>query len=150
MKNYFIGLRKGSYILHQEAYFILVMIMFAGLLGLAIVYNTATMTFQERRRELASLRVMGYSNSEVARLLSQETWIQAVIGIALGLPAGKLMGAVYMNSVSTDLFSFPAIIYPRTYFIAALAAIIFVWIGQQLAVRRVKNIDMVEALKNRD
>jgi len=137
-------------LLDTMLYFILVMIMFAGLLGLAIVYNTATMTFQERRRELASLRVMGYSHAEVARLLSQETWIQAVIGIALGLPAGKLMGAVYMSSVSTDLFSFPAIIYPRTYFIAALAAIIFVWIGQQLAVRRVKNIDMVEALKNRD
>lgn len=127
-----------------------IMILFAVLLGLAIIYNTSIMTFNERQRELASLRVLGYSRREVAGLLRQETWLQALLGIALGLPAGKAAGAAYMASASTDLFSLPAIIYPRTYFIAAGVAFIFVWMGQQLAIRKVGQLDMVEALKNRD
>ncbi len=129
---------------------IAVMILFAGLLGLAIIYNTSVMTFNERQRELASLRVLGYSRAEVTGLLRKETWIQAILGIGLGLPAGKAAGAAYMASASTDLYSFPVIIYPRTYFIVALVAMIFVWMGQQLAVRKVGQLDMVEALKNQD
>ena len=126
------------------------MLLFAGLLGLAIVYNTAVMTFNERQRELASLRVLGYSRREVTGLLRKETWVQAILGIVLGLPAGKAMGAAYMAKASTDLFSLPAIIYPRTYFIAAGMALLFVWMGQQLSIRKVSNLDMVEVLKNRD
>ncbi len=129
---------------------IAVLILFAGLLGLAIIYNTSVMTFNERERELASLRVLGYSQGEVAGLLRQETWIQAVLGIGLGLPTGKAAGAAYMASASTDLYSFPVIIYPRTYFIVAGVALIFVWIGLQLANRKVRQLDMVEALKNQD
>ncbi|HHV16513.1 MAG TPA: ABC transporter permease [Gelria sp.] len=129
---------------------IAVLILFAGLLGLAIIYNTSVMTFNERERELASLRVLGYSRGEVAGLLRQETWIQAVLGIGLGLPTGKAAGAAYMASASTDLYSFPVIIYPRTYFIVAGVALIFVWIGLQLANRKVRQLDMVEALKNQD
>ncbi len=130
--------------------FIAIMVLMAGLLGLAIVYNTSVMTFQERQREMASLRVIGYYQQEIAALLRKETGVQTILGIIIGLPAGKAMGTVIMASVSTDLFSLPAIIYPRTYMIAALAALIFTWMGQQLALRKVKQIDMVEALKNRD
>lgn len=129
---------------------IAVMILFAGLLGLAIIYNTSVMTFNERQRELASLRVLGYSRQQIASLLRKETWAQAVLGIALGLPAGKAAGAAFMANASTELYSFPAIIYPRTYLIAAGAALIFVWMGQQLSLRKLNKLDMVEVLKNRD
>ena len=129
---------------------IAVMILFAVLLGLAIIYNTSVMTFNERQRELASLRVLGYSRAEIAGLLRKETWIQAILGIGLGLPAGKAAGAAYMASASTELYSFPVIIYPSTYFIVAGAAVLFVWIGQQLAIRKVGQLDMVEALKDQD
>jgi len=55
-----------------------------------------------------------------------------------------------MASASTDLYSFPVIIYPRTYLVVAIVAMVFVWIGQQLAIRKVGRLDMVEALKNQD
>lgn len=136
--------------LDSMVYSIGVMILLAGLLGLAIVYNTSTLAFQERRRELASLRVLGYSRREVAGLLRKETWVQAALGILIGLPAGKAMGAAYIAGINTDLFSLPAVIYPRTYFIAAVTALIFAWLGQHLSIRRIDQLDMVEALKNRD
>lgn len=129
---------------------IAIMILFAGLLGFAIIYNSSLMTFNERQRELASLRVLGYSQGEVSGLIRQESWLQALLGIALGLPAGKAVGAAYMASASTDLYSLPLIIYPRTYFFVAGLALVFVWLGQQLAIRKVGRLDMVEALKNQD
>ena len=72
------------------------------------------------------------------------------MGIALGLPAGKATGAAYVSSLSTELYSFPAVIYPRTYLIATAAALIFVWIGQRFAIRRIGKLDMAEALKSAD
>lgn len=131
-------------------YIIGVMILLSALLGLVIVYNASIMAFNERKRELASLLVMGYSHTEVASLLRKETWMQAIVGIVLGLPAGKALGAAYVASVSTDLYSLPIIIYPRSYVLAVLAAILFVVIGQYLAIRKVGQLDMVEVLKNRE
>ena len=114
-------------------YFVGVMIFLSALLGLVIVYNSSIMAFNERKRELASLMVMGYSQSEVASLLRKETWIQAAVGTVLGLPAGKVMGTAYIASVSTDLYSLPVIIYPRSYLLAVMGTILFVLIGQFLA-----------------
>jgi len=59
-------------------------------------------------------------------------------------------GAAYINSVGTDLYSLPVVIYPRSYAAAVLGVVIFVLIGQFLAVRKVKKLDMVEVLKNRE
>jgi putative ABC transport system permease protein len=130
--------------------FIGIMILLSALLGLVIVYNSSIMAFNERKRELSSLRVMGYSNSEVAGLLKKETWFLAAIGTVLGLPAGKGLGQLYIASVNTDLYSLPVIIYPRSYIIAALGAVVFVAIGQYLAIRKTGHLDMVEVLKNRE
>lgn len=137
-------------LLDTTVYFIGIMILLSALLGLVIVYNSSIMAFNERKRELASLRVLGYSSSEVASVLRKETWLLAVIGMVLGLPAGKGMGQAYIASVSTDLYSLPVIIYPRSYIMAALGAVVFVAIGQYLATRKAGRLDMVEVLKNRE
>jgi putative ABC transport system permease protein len=131
-------------------YFIGVTIFLSALLGLVIVYNSSIMTFYERKRELASLIVMGYSQLEVVSLLRKETWIQAAVGTILGLPAGKWLGTAYVASVSTDLYSLPVIIYPRSYLLAVIAAILFVSMGQFLAARKIEQLNMVEVLKNRE
>lgn len=142
--------RNYETLLDSSMAFIWIMMFLGGLLGLVIVYNSSIMTFNERKRELASLKIMGFSQREVSGILAKETWIQAITGIIIGLPAGKGLGAAYVASVNTDLFSFPAVIYPRTYIISALAAFIFVLIGLWFVVRRVKDLDMLEVLKNRD
>lgn len=126
------------------------MLLFSAILGLVIVYNSSIMTFYERRRELATLMVMGYSQPEVVSLLKKETWIQAAVGAILGLPAGKGLGTAYAASFSTDLYSLPVVIYPRSYLLAVMATILFVLMGQFLAARKIKQLDMVEVLKNRE
>ena len=137
-------------LLDTTVVFIGIMVLLSALLGLVIVYNSSIMAFNERKRELASLKVLGYSDAEVAGILRKETWLLAVIGTVLGLPAGKGLGQLYIAGVSTDLYSLPVIIYPRSYLMAALGAVVFVAIGQYLALRKAGQLDMVEVLKNRE
>jgi len=131
-------------------YSISILVFFALLLGFAIVYNSAVISFSERQRELASLRVLGFSIQEVSGILLKENLLQSVLGVALGLPFGYLMAKGYMNAVSTDLFTLPVTIYPTTYIYAALGGFFFILVAHLLGVRGVRQLNLVEVLKNKD
>ncbi|AGL02407.1 ABC transporter permease [Desulfoscipio gibsoniae] len=131
-------------------YSITVMVFFALLLGFAIVYNSSVISFSERQKELASLRVLGYSIKEVSGILLKENLLQSLLGVALGLPFGYLMVKGYISTVSTDLFTYPVLIYPATYLYAVLGGFFFIIVAHLLAVRGVKQLQLVEVLKNKD
>ncbi len=136
--------------LESLAYSVSTMVLFAMMLGFAIVYSSAVISLVERRREMASLQVIGFSLKEVSGLLFNESILQTLPGIILGLPFGRLMAEAYVKSVSTDLYTLPVIIYPRTYFYAALLGIVFVYLAFKLTARGLKRVDMVEVLKQGD
>lgn len=127
-----------------------IIIFFAVVLGFAIIYNASVINFAERRREMASLRVMGFSIGEISGLLLKENVILLAAGIIIGLPFGHWLVKTYVESVSTDQFSLPVIIYPATYLFSAIGGIIFVMAAHYFAVRGVRDLDMVAALKNTD
>lgn len=136
-------------------FFVAIMVSFAILLGFAIVYNASIISFAERRRELASLRVMGFTVQEVSGLLLKENLLQTLLGVALGLPFGRLLADYYIQAMmtSSDLYStytFKLVIYPTTYFLSALGGVFFIMAAYRLAVRGVKTLDLVEVLKTRD
>ncbi|MGI5920394.1 MAG: ABC transporter permease [Syntrophomonadaceae bacterium] len=126
------------------------MVFFALVLGIAIVFNSSLMSFVERQREIASLRVIGFTKGEVSNLLFKESVIQCLAGILLGLPFGQLMVRSYVNSAATDLYTFPVVIYPLTYVLAATGGIIFTLVAHQLALKGLKKLNLVEVLKNTD
>ena len=135
--------------------FIAIMVAFALLLGFAIVYNASVISFAERKRELASLRVMGFTVQEVSGLLLRENLLQTLLGVALGLPFGRFLAEYYMQAMMTtsDLYStytFKIVIYPLTYVLSALGGIVFIMAAYKLAVRGIKTLDLVEVLKTRD
>ena len=131
-------------------YSVSIMVIFAVILGFAIVYNASVISFAERQREIASLRVMGFSTREISGLLLRENLLQSLLGILLGLPFGRYMSEAYVQSASTDLYSLPVIIYPLTYLFSALGGIIFITVAHRFAVKGIKDLDMVAALKNSD
>lgn len=131
-------------------YSIFVMVGFAVVLGFAIVYNSSVISFAERKRELASLRVIGFTSGEVSGLLLKETLLQSLLGVALGLPFGLFITSAYIKSMSNDLFTLPVIISPLTYVLSALGGIFFIMMAHLFAVRGVKQLDLVDVLKNRD
>ncbi|RYD03532.1 hypothetical protein N752_19180 [Desulforamulus aquiferis] len=126
------------------------MVFFAIILGFAIVYNSSIISFSERKRELASLRVLGFTNREVSGLLFKENLLQSLLGVILGLPFGLLLAKGYIQAVSTDLFTFPVVIYPSTYLLSALGGLFFILVAHRMASRGVSKLDLVEVLKNRD
>lgn len=126
------------------------MVGFAMVLGWAIIYNSSVVSFAERKRELASLRVLGYTTQEVAGLLSKEALLLTLVGLLVGLPFGRLMADAYIKSVSTELFTMPVIIYPLTYALSALGGVFFIVTAHRFGVRGLKHLDMVEVFKNRE
>lgn len=132
------------------SYFTVCMIIFAVLMGAAIVYNNSIMSFNERRRELASLRVIGWSNKNIASLLFNEILLETLLGLMIGLPAGIYIGGRYLQAISSETFTWPVVVYPSTYFITILVTAGFALAGHTFALRRVKDLDLVEVLKDRD
>jgi putative ABC transport system permease protein len=135
--------------------FIAIMVAFAMLLGFAIVYNASVISFAERKRELAALRVMGFTIQEVSGLLLKENLLQTLLGVALGLPFGRFLAEYYIQAMmsTSDVYStytFRVVIYPMTYVLSALGGILFIMAAYQLAVRGIKTLDLVEVLKTRD
>ncbi|MDD4766467.1 MAG: ABC transporter permease [Desulfotomaculaceae bacterium] len=136
-------------------YFIFVMVAFALVLGFAIVYNTSVISFAERKKELASLRVIGFTVQEVSGLLLKENLLQTLLGVALGLPFGRYIAGAYINAMMTSsdvysTYSFKIVIYPLTYVLSALGGILFIMAAYRLAVRGIKTLDLVEVLKTKD
>lgn len=128
-------------------YMIGIMILFAMVLGVTIAFNAVTISFTERRRELASMLAMGFSRREVGRMLFNDMLVQSLAGIIIGLPLGRMMAGAYIQSVKSDLFTLPIVIYPQTYVTSAVLVLVFVLCGFLLSIRRLQDIDMVESLK---
>jgi putative ABC transport system permease protein len=131
-------------------YSIGILLVFSSILGFAIVYNASLMSFAERRRELASLRVLGFSVGEVSEFLLKENLPLLALGVLAGLPAGRLLAEGYAAAVSSDLFSFEVVLYGRTYLLAALGGVLFVAVAWRLAARAVRKLEFVDVLKARD
>ena len=131
-------------------YFTGIMVTFAVVLGFAIIYNASLISFEERKRELSLLRLMGFKNNEISSLLLKENFLQSILGIALGLPFGYLMALGYVRALETDLYTFPMAVYPTTYFLSAITGVLFITAAYLLARRRVKRLNLIETLKNKD
>lgn len=127
---------------------IAIMVLFAAILGFAIVYNASVMNLAERNREIGCMRVIGFSVREVSGMLFKENMVHSVLGVILGLPFGRWIASAYINSITTDLYTLPVIIYPRTYLLAAVGTIIFIYLAHKVSVRGIKRLDLAEALKS--
>ena len=92
---------------------------------------------------------MGFEKSQIYRLITRENWIMTGVGIILGMPLGYGMCIALVEAVSTEIYSIPAIIDLKTYLYSTIATIIFVTIAQLATVRKIHNLQFMDALKNR-
>jgi putative ABC transport system permease protein len=125
-------------------------IVFACIIAIGVVYNAARIALSERGRELASLRVLGFSRGEVSAMLLGEQAVLTLIAIPCGFLIGYGFAAWISAAYQTDLYRFPLIISNRTwafsFIVIALASII----SALLVHRRIRNLDLVEVLKTRE
>lgn len=125
----------------------LIMLLLAGSIAFAVVYNNARITFAERARELATLRVLGFSRAEVAWILIGETFLITLLAIPVGWMIGTLLAWLLTEALSTDLFRIPFIITLRTYAFAAVGVLLAAVLTTLMIARRLGRLDMVSALK---
>lgn len=126
------------------------MIMLAAILLIAVLYNIATINIFERQRELATLKVLGFTNSEIKKLIFNENYIISIFGTIIGLPLGKWLGSAMMASSSTDSYSIPHVVELKSYIITIILTLIFTVITNFILMRKIKSIDMLEVLKNKE
>jgi putative ABC transport system permease protein len=119
-------------------------------LVMAIVYNQARVSLSERGRELASLRVLGFSRREVAGMLLGEQWILVLAAAPFGLALGWLLVLAVMLRFESDLFRMPVVANPVTYATGAMLVVAAAAISALLVRRRLDRIDLISVLKTRE
>ncbi|MBQ8966970.1 ABC transporter permease [Ruminococcus sp.] len=122
------------------------MVFFSAMLIIIVLYNSGNLSFNEREKEFATLKVMGFKSSAIRRLISTQNLWLSIIGVLLGLPLGQIPLQAMMDS-NGDSVDWPCYIAPLTYVEAGIfVMLVSVLVGFMFA-RRIKRIDMVEVLK---
>ncbi|MFW5660735.1 MAG: ABC transporter permease [Oceanicaulis sp.] len=124
--------------------------IFAGMIALGVVYNAIRVSLAERERELASLRVLGFSKADVSYLLLGEAALLMLIAVPLGLIGGTGMAWIMGRAMESDFFRLPFVITPYTYGYSALLLFVIAAASALVVRRRLDRLDLVSALKNRE
>jgi putative ABC transport system permease protein len=129
----------------RTLYFVL-----ATIVAFGVVYNSARIALSERSRELATLRVVGFSLAEVRGVLVGELTILVLLALPFGLLFGRGLALFIMASFSTETVRLPIVIEPHTYSIAILVVLTASTLSFALVSRMIAKLDMVGVLKARD
>ena len=125
-----------------------VILVLAAMLAFAVLFTLSTTNISERVRELATIKVLGFYDSEVHTYVNKETLILTLLGILVGMPAGYFFGRYLMGSLEFSSLEFYIVMYPQSYLFAAAITIVFALVVELITNRILDKIDMVEALKS--
>ena len=122
----------------------------AGAITFGVVYNSARITLSERSRELASLRVLGFTRGEIAYILLGELALLTLAAIPLGFLVGRAMAAHFIGNIHQELFRVPLILNADTYALSAVVVLVSALISGLIVRRRLDRLDLVAVLKTKE
>lgn len=125
-------------------------VTFAALLTFGVVYNAARIALSERGRELASLRVLGFSRGEVSYILLGELALLTIAAIPLGWGVGIALAHVISAGMDSELYRIPVTIRPASFGWAALVVVLGTVASALVVMRQVRRFDLVAVLKTRE
>ena len=131
-------------------FFTFIATILAGTIAFGVVYNNARIALSERSRELASLRVLGYTRTEISFIFLGELAILTLAAIPLGFIIGKGMSAYLANAIGSDLFRVPVLIEPATYALAAAVVVVSAFLSGFVVRHRLDHLDLVAVLKTKE
>lgn len=127
----------------------IMLILAAASLAIVVLYNLGVLNFADRERDMATLSVLGFYESELKKFLSVENVVMSFIGIILGIPVGILMHRkIFANAGMGDELDFTALIYRKSFIITIIFIIILVVVINFILTNKIKKIKMTEALKS--
>ena len=128
-------------------YIVLIIIGFSGALSIVVTYNLTNININERIKEIATLKVLGYQKKEVAMYIYRETMILTLFGTVIGMLITNPLLSYILAILSSPGILFKAKISAISYVISFLLSIVFAIIVDILFLKKLKNIKMVESLK---
>jgi putative ABC transport system permease protein len=126
----------------------IVLIVLACALAFVVLFNLTNINISERIRELATLKVLGFNDVELAMYIYRENGVITLLGIVLGIVGGIFLHGYVITTVEIDVLKFPIIIHPQSYILAGVLSLAFAVFVNFVMNGRLARIDMVESLKN--
>ena len=125
-----------------------IIVLSAAALALVVLYNLTNINITERIRELATIKVLGFYDMEVAMYVYRENIVLTVLGIALGQVLGKFLCTYLVRTIEMDIVMFGREALPQNYAVSVVLSLTFAVIVNILMFFRMKKIDMVQSLKS--
>ncbi|MGD8323767.1 MAG: ABC transporter permease [Gammaproteobacteria bacterium] len=123
---------------------------FAALIAIGVVYNSVRISFAERARELASLRVLGFTRGEVSYILLGEIALLTLLALPIGAGVGTALAWYLAQAMSSDLYRIPFVIDRATYGFAAAVVIIVTGASGLLVRRQLDRMNLISVLKTKE
>ncbi|SHK02907.1 putative ABC transport system permease protein [Geosporobacter subterraneus DSM 17957] len=124
-------------------------LLFGGVLGFAIIYNSTIVGISERNMEFASLRILGFDKNDIFWMITRENALMALAAILVGIPMGMGIIKGFAESFSSEVITFPIILSAEIFITAAVATVFFVSIAQLAAYKKIHSLNFIDALKSR-
>jgi putative ABC transport system permease protein len=136
----------------KETFYVMIFfnLMFSGVIAFGVVYNAARVSLSERTRELASLRVLGFTRAEISFILLGELAAVTVLAIPVGLVLGYVFAGLLVAAFNTELYRFPLVVSTRTFAYAGTAVLVAAALSGLAVRRRLDHLDLVAVLKTRE
>ncbi len=119
-------------------------------IAFGVIYNNARIALAERSRELASLRVLGFSKGEIGYILLGEVALITVAALPMGFFIGRGLTAYLVTGMESDLYRIPLIIEPGVFAFSTVVVLISSLVSGLIVARRLGRLDLVEVHKTRE
>lgn len=126
------------------------MIGFASIIAIGVVYNSARISLAERSRELGTLRVIGFTRTEISAILLGELAVLTAFALPLGMALGYGLAAAMALGLQSDLYRIPLIVAPSTYAMAGGVVVVAAVLSGLLVRRSLDHLDLVAVLKSKE
>lgn len=130
--------------------FIYMFVGLAAVLAFGVTYNCTRIALSERARELATLRVLGFSKGQISYVLLGEVIFLILIGLPMGCGVGWLPVLTMANAFDTEMYRVPLVIETSTYGFSIVLVIISTAISAMIVRSRVNRLDFIKVLKTRE
>lgn len=125
-----------------------ILIIAAASLAFVVLYNLSNINISERKREIATLKVLGFYPSEVDKYINRETVLLTILGIGIGLLFGSYLSHFIISTCEPDYIMFDRHVYTLSYFYSLFITVIFTIIVTIVTHFNLKKINMITSLKN--
>lgn len=125
---------------------ITILVLGAVILGSVMLYNLGILSYIERYREFATMKVLGFADKKIRKIMIQQNVWLSVLGILIGMPAGYGL-LYYLLSTIPDSMDVPVFIKAGSWVLSAAGTLILSFLISRIVSRKIPHIDMVEALK---